>query len=584
MGLSDPLADAISVHGRFDAGALIGKGSYGSVYEGVDTKNGNKIALKVIDLDELEDDISEVMQEITALANCDCPQITKYYDSMLLPDSSKLVIAMELMSCSGADLLELAPWPEAGIAYAMKQVLQALDYLHSQRRMHRDIKAANVLLSAEGVVKVADFGVSGQLTATLGYKRRTFVGTPYWMAPEAIESSEEGYTCSADIWSLGITAIEMAQQRPPHSELHPMRVLFVIPKAEQPVLAGGQHSAHFKDFVALCTAKDPQQRPSASALLAHPFLKAQEKPPAELLGLLKQAEAKRAAVAPTRSAATLSRRTTAQRTESSGPFWDFPDDDRGSGMHGRPAVGEPEAPPGSEQGTVRLQRLPPSSWQDTGDGTVRIMRPDSRISGGGGGGGEGPQFRTVTAADMAAYADESDVPLITAAAAKSNARMQQAPLRPPSLRAPSTRDASEGFAPVDTATILNQASTPATLKHVIGPALTAAGRPAEGAMPAAQAVGDAVDAFARLEAASPGACLAFVAQVMSEAVAAPIAGGGELVQLRKFATRMAAAVQSAPDEPEEEKPPMLEFLKQRWRSNLARDELRAAGLAGSIGS
>lgn len=109
--------------------------------------------------------------------------------------------------------LEDGPMQEETIAYILCETVTALQYLHSEHRIHRDMKAANILLSAQGDVKISDFGVSGQLTGTLGYRRRTFVGTPYWMAPEVIESSEEGYAVTADIWSLGITAIEVLPDR-----------------------------------------------------------------------------------------------------------------------------------------------------------------------------------------------------------------------------------------------------------------------------------------------------------------------------------------------------------------------------------
>lgn len=160
---------------------------------------------------------------------------------------------------------------EDEISTILSDTLKGLEYLHLRRKIHRDIKAGNILLNSEGHAKLADFGVAGQLTDTMA-KRNTVIGTPFWMAPEVIE--EIGYDCVADIWSLGITALEMAEGKPPYGDIHPMRAIFMIPTKPPPSFREiDRWSPEFVDFVSLCLVKNPEERATASSLLHHDFIK-----------------------------------------------------------------------------------------------------------------------------------------------------------------------------------------------------------------------------------------------------------------------------------------------------------------------
>eukprot|EP00698_Gefionella_okellyi_P015722 TRINITY_DN4453_c0_g1_i1.p1 TRINITY_DN4453_c0_g1~~TRINITY_DN4453_c0_g1_i1.p1 ORF type:complete len:419 (-),score=70.10 TRINITY_DN4453_c0_g1_i1:116-1372(-) len=259
------------------------KGSLGAVWKAVDTRTQDILAVKIINLEEAEDCWEDIRREVSVLVQCDNPHVARYYGSFV--KDRELWILFEYLA--GGSLRELltsngGPLDEAVIAVVMREVLEGLVYLHDQSRVHRDIKAANLLLSASGEVKLAEFGVSGQLTNSVR-RFNTMVGTPFWMAPEVIK--QVGYDTKADIWSVGITAIELATGAPPYFDQHPMRVLLVIPKCEPPTL-DASFSRPFREFVSLCLRMNSADRPTARELLKHKFIKSARRGTAAVADLL----------------------------------------------------------------------------------------------------------------------------------------------------------------------------------------------------------------------------------------------------------------------------------------------------------
>uniref|UniRef100_A0AAR2IPP6 Mitogen-activated protein kinase kinase kinase kinase n=1 Tax=Pygocentrus nattereri TaxID=42514 RepID=A0AAR2IPP6_PYGNA len=247
----------------------IGSGTYGDVYKARNVSTGELTAIKVIKLEPGED-FAVVQQEITMMKDCKHSNIVAYFGSYLRRD--KLWICMEF--CGGGSLQDIyhvtGPLTESQIAYMSRETLQGLYYLHSKGKMHRDIKVTRICFCS-----IADFGVSAQITATLA-KRKSFIGTPYWMAPEvAAVERKGGYNHLCDIWAVGITAIELAELQPPMFELHPMRALFLMTKSnfQPPKLKDKvRWSNNFHNFVKLSLTKNPKKRPSAEKLLQHPFV------------------------------------------------------------------------------------------------------------------------------------------------------------------------------------------------------------------------------------------------------------------------------------------------------------------------
>ncbi|XP_078034391.1 myosin-IIIb isoform X2 [Augochlora pura] len=274
---------------RFTLEELIGEGTYGEVYSAHCKDTGDKVAIKI--LENVADNIEEIEEEYLVLRDLSLhPNIPVFHGIFLkrakpAQEEDQLWFVMEL--CTGGSVTDLVQGlkkkgkrlTDDQISYILRETVEALIYLHTNHCMHRDVKGHNILLTEDAHVKLVDFGVSSHLTETLA-RKNTSVGTPYWMAPEVIACEQQldsSYDSRCDVWSVGITAIELAEGDPPLSELHPMRALFQIPRNPPPALKNPDaHVPELVDFITECLVKDLEHRPFASELREHPVLQSVE--------------------------------------------------------------------------------------------------------------------------------------------------------------------------------------------------------------------------------------------------------------------------------------------------------------------
>ncbi|XP_047200970.1 TRAF2 and NCK interacting kinase a isoform X10 [Girardinichthys multiradiatus] len=267
--------------GIFDLVELVGNGTYGQVYKGRHIRTGQLAAIKVMDV--ATDEEEEIKSEINMLKKySNHRNIATYFGVFIKKQppgiDDQLWLVMEF--CGAGSVTDLIKNTKGNTlkedwnAYICREILRGLAHLHQHKVIHRDIKGQNVLLTENAEVKLVDFGVSAQMDRTVG-KRNTFIGTPYWMAPEVIacdENPEATYDCKSDLWSLGITAMEMAEGAPPLCDMHPMRALFLIPRNPAPRLKSKKWSRKFQSFIENTLVKNHTQRPSTEQLLSHPFI------------------------------------------------------------------------------------------------------------------------------------------------------------------------------------------------------------------------------------------------------------------------------------------------------------------------